>query len=102
MKRVLCRFFLCIGFLLFPLQVPAAEVEAELRVSNLACGSCVIRIDHTVKGLDGADGISRYDLPNRKVWFSYNSQKITAQTIADAINELGYSAEVLNDGLQAE
>jgi copper ion binding protein len=60
-------------------------------VEGMSCGSCVSNVKRTVKAIDGVKQID-VSLEKREAKVRYISEKVSAQTIQESINEIGYKA----------
>jgi len=67
--------------------------QTTLEVSNLSCGSCLSRIDDTLKGYAGYSKLGA-DLRQGIVVVEHEST-LKEQTIAKAISDIGYPAKVV-------
>lgn len=67
--------------------------QTTLEVSNLSCGSCLSRIDDTLKGHAGYSKLGA-DLRQGIVVVEHEST-LKEQTIAKAISDIGYPAKVV-------
>jgi copper chaperone len=68
------------------------EVQAvTIPVEGMSCGSCVSTVKRTVKAIDGVKQIE-VSLEKRQATIIYNKDKVSAQTIQEAINDIGYKA----------
>jgi copper chaperone CopZ len=71
----------------------ASLKQTTLEVSNLSCGSCLSRIDDTLKGYPGYSKLGA-DLRQGIVVVEHEST-LKEQTIAKAISDIGYPAKVV-------
>jgi copper chaperone len=66
----------------------AAE-QLKIKVGGMTCEHCVETIENALKDVDGILA-AEVDLPNGVVLVEYDSVRLSAQAIHDAIEELGY------------
>ena len=71
----------------------ASLKQTTLEVSNLSCGSCLLRIDDTLKSYTGYSKLGA-DLRQGIVVVEHEST-LKEQTIAKAISDIGYPAKVI-------
>ena len=69
--------------------------QTTLEVSNLSCGSCLSRIDDTLKGYPGYSKLGA-DLGRGIVVVEHDST-LNEQIIAKAITDIGYPAKVVTE-----
>jgi copper ion binding protein len=77
-----------------PAQANATETaqlfgSAKIPVEGMSCMSCVAALKKAIRGMDGVTKVE-VSLAERNVKVEYLSSKVTAQTVAQKINELGY------------
>jgi periplasmic mercuric ion binding protein len=60
-------------------------------VEGMSCSSCVSSVKRKVKSIDGVKQID-VSLEKRQAKISYISEKVSAQTIQEAITSIGYKA----------
>ncbi len=91
---IICH--LLVSLLLFGSQSHAEESLRTLyNVSNMSCGSCVIKIDHKLKSFEGYVGL----LANVKKGLVAVDHKpaLTDEEITEAMTAIGYPAEAAAD-----
>ena len=71
----------------------ASPKQTTFEVSNLSCGSCLSRIDDTLKDYEGYSKLGA-DLRQGIVVVEHKST-LKKQTIAKAISDIGYPAKVV-------
>ncbi|NLM60665.1 MAG: heavy-metal-associated domain-containing protein [Clostridiales bacterium] len=65
--------------------------KATIQLEDLACPSCMQKIEKAVKSLEGVDKESVKVLFNSgKVKFDFDDEKITIDKVENAITALGY------------
>jgi copper chaperone CopZ len=69
----------------------ADQREARFRVDGMHCAGCITRVTTALKKLDGVD-VKGVQVGSAAV--TYDASSISAQTIADAINRIGFRAEL--------
>lgn len=68
--------------------------QATIQLETLTCPSCLQKIDHAVKALDGVDKDSvRVMFNSSKVKVTFNDEKIPVEEIEKAITALGYEVK---------
>lgn len=70
-----------------------ATVTSAFKVEGMTCGGCEAGIRIKVKKLPGVERVEASHEENR-VQVTYDPKKVTPQRIIQAIEELGYSAEL--------
>ena len=79
---------------------PAAVVTSTFKVEGMTCGGCEVGVRMNVRKLDGVASVeASYDEGRAKV--AYDPDKVTPEMIVEAIEKLGYTAE-LEESDQAE
>lgn len=63
--------------------------SAKIPVEGMSCMSCVAALKKAIRGMDGVTKVE-VSLADRNVKVEYLTSKVTAQTIAQKINDLGY------------
>ena len=86
---LLATVFIFIGISSFAASIKQTTFE----VSNLSCGSCLSRIDDTLKGYTGYSKLGA-DLRQGIVVVEHEST-LKEKTIAKAISDIGYPAKVV-------
>ena len=69
----------------------ADQREARFRIEGMHCAGCVNRLTTTLKKLGGVD-VKEVQVGSAAV--RYDASSFSAQTIADAINRIGFRAEL--------
>ncbi|MBO1199852.1 heavy-metal-associated domain-containing protein [Staphylococcus simiae] len=67
---------------------------AELKLEPLTCPSCIKKINHALRKIDGVENESidiRFN--SSKVFTTFDSQKVNITTIVNNIEKLGYPVE---------
>lgn len=64
---------------------------AVIPVEGMTCSSCVSKVKKTVKGIDGVKEVE-VSLERREARVKFNSEKVSADSIAKSIDEAGYEA----------
>jgi len=70
--------------------------EVQLAISGMTCASCVNSIEGYVKSLDGVNDIS-VNLSTETGKIVFDSSSVGVRDIIDAIDDLGYHAEIKSD-----
>lgn len=77
------------------LAVTAAE-KVKFKVISIhtsaICGSCKVRIEKTLKAIDGVDE-AILNLNTKVVKVKYNPEKVSPGIVRNAISEVGYDAD---------
>lgn len=66
-------------------------VSVEIPIEGMSCMSCVATVKKTLSDLDGVVNVT-VSLQNKKSTLQYNPQKISLDTIQQAINKIGYKS----------
>ena len=72
---------------------PAAEVTSVFKVDGMTCGGCEVGVRMSVKKLDGVAGVEAFYEEGRAE-VTYDPAKVTPGMIVEAIEKLGYMAEL--------
>lgn len=65
--------------------------KATIHLETLSCPSCLQKIDHAVKGLNGVEKDSvKVMFNSSKVKANFDSEAVTIENIEKAIEDLGY------------
>lgn len=64
--------------------------KVQLNVKGMSCGHCVSSVE---KALDGVGVMGSVDLSSGKVTFEFDANKVSLETIKEAIEEQGYDVE---------
>ena len=67
-----------------------------LRVKGMTCASCVSAIENYVGGQEGVSKVA-IALLTEKAEIKYEADKISKEAVRDAINDLGFEAEIIED-----
>lgn len=68
--------------------------KATIQLETLTCPSCMVKIENAVKALAGVDKASVNVLFNSsKVKLNFDEEKLTIETIENAITALGYEVK---------
>lgn len=67
--------------------------SAVISVDGMTCGACAARVKGTLKDIDGVVDVE-VSLAERNIRVRYADKKVTPESLAAAINELGYKARV--------
>lgn len=70
-------------------------------VEGMTCGGCEAGVELKVGGLEGVEAVEASYAEGRAT-VSYDPERVTPEEIIAAIEELGYSAEVVPDSESAE
>ena len=71
-------------------------VTSTFEVEGMTCGGCELGVKMKVKKLDGVESVeASYEDSEAEV--VYDPEKVTPNDIVAAIEELGYSAELVED-----
>ncbi len=72
---------------------PAGEVTSTFKIEGMTCGGCEVGVRMSVKKLDGVSKVeASYEEGRAKV--TYDPEKVTPESIVEAIEKLGYTAEL--------
>ncbi len=66
-------------------------IPVEIPIEGMSCMSCVANVKKSLSDLEGVSGV-KVSLENKKTNLQYNPQKISLDTIQQAINKIGYKA----------
>lgn len=66
-------------------------VSVEIPIEGMSCMSCVATVKKTLSDIEGVSEV-KVSLENKKTTLRLNPQKISLDTIQQAINKLGYKA----------
>jgi P-type Cu+ transporter len=61
----------------------------SLPVEGMTCASCVLRVEKTLKKIDGVEDVN-VNLATEKVTFTYNDSMTDLSTISNAVDDAGY------------
>lgn len=77
-------------------QEPTAQplVTSFFKVEGMTCGGCEASVKVAVKRLDGVKAVEASHTEKRAT-VTYDSHKVTPQAIIEAIDKLGYTAELI-------
>jgi copper chaperone CopZ len=76
-------------------QKPTApSVTSVFKVEGMTCGGCEAGVKMTVKRLDGVQAVEASHTEKRAT-VTYDAEKVTPQAIVEAIEKLGYTAELV-------
>jgi len=73
---------------------PAPTVTSVFHVEGMTCGGCEASVQLTVKRLDGVEAVEASHTEKRAT-VTYDAAKVTPQAIVEAIEKLGYEAELV-------
>src|SRR5437868_10363096 len=88
--------FVCVALIGTPRSALAEEAKtATLNVEGMSCGACTASVRIVLKKLDGVSE-AKVSFDDKKAVVTYDSAKVTPQTMAEAINaKLPYKAKVV-------
>ena len=69
--------------------------EVSLSIAGMTCGACAALIQRRLNALDGVEATVNYATERARVFLPMST---TADTLVDAVESAGYSAEILGDG----
>lgn len=69
-------------------------MKQEFSVKGMSCNHCVARIEEAVGGISGVKKV-KVQLKKEKAVVKFDEANVQATEICQAINELGYQAEVI-------
>lgn len=69
-------------------------MKQEFSVKGMSCNHCVARIEEAVGRISGVKKV-KVQLKKEKVVVKFDEANVQATEICQAINELGYQAEVI-------
>lgn len=75
--------------------------EVRLSVTGMSCASCVAKIENHLMELPGVESAS-VALTTNEARISFNGDKTGVRTILAVVNDLGYHAEVQQEGNDVE
>lgn len=70
--------------------------KESFKIKGMTCNSCVKRIEHKVSELNGVKKIS-VNLEKKNVYVEFDNEKISLNNIKEAIFQLGYKVEGLDN-----
>ncbi len=73
----------------------SSSVTSVFEVEGMTCGGCEASVKMTVKRLDGVQAVAASHAEKRAT-VTYDGQKVTPQAIVEAIEKLGYEAELVD------
>ena len=93
---------LVLGFVAWGARAVAADGDAQpitstFKVEGMTCGGCEAGVKLKVKKLDGVDKVEASYKEGRAV-VTYDPEKVSPDLIIEAIEELGYTAELVAEG----
>ena len=65
----------------------------SLPVEGMTCASCVMRVEKTLKKLDGVENVN-VNLATEKVTFTFNKSHVDLNKISDAVEDAGYKIKL--------
>ncbi len=77
----------------------ASAVTSVFKVEGMTCGGCEAGVKAKVKKLEGVRDVTASHKEGRAT-VTYDPEKVTPDAIIAAIEELGYSAELVRDASQ--
>lgn len=80
--------------LLLSPKTPAHMATTTLKVGGMTCGACTSAVEAGFKGVDGVGNVSVSLMMERSV-IMHDPQKISAERLAEIIEDRGFEAEVL-------
>lgn len=81
-------------------EVPRGKTTSVFKVEGMTCGGCEVGVRLSVKKLDGVEEVEA-SYEEGRATVTYDAAKVTPEQIVAAIEELGYTAELL-DPAEAE
>lgn len=96
MKRVLSILFL---LTVFSAASAAAETElvvAVYRLTGMHCEGCARNIEQALKKLEGVSEVEVF-FSEKRAEVTHHPERITPAQVEEAIEKLGYNAEVASD-----
>ncbi len=69
-------------------------MKQEFSVKGMSCNHCVARIEEAVERISGVKKV-KVQLKKEKAVVKFDEANVQATEICQAINELGYQAEVI-------
>jgi copper ion binding protein len=72
----------------------APLVTSEFRVEGMTCGGCEASVKMTVGRLDGVRSVEASH-EEKRATVTYDETRVTPETIVQAIEKLGYTAELV-------
>ncbi|MEN8231341.1 MAG: heavy metal translocating P-type ATPase [Thermodesulfobacteriota bacterium] len=78
----------------FELEIPSSDVTLDLALTGMTCASCSARIEKVVGGLDGIRSM-QVNLAAETGVVAFDPDTISKRQILEAIDRLGFKAEVL-------
>ena len=69
-------------------------MKQEFSVKGMSCNHCVARIEEAVGRISGVKKV-KVQLKKEKAVVKFDEENVQATEICQAINELGYQAEVI-------
>ena len=82
-------------------ESPKTKVTTStFHVTGMTCGGCEVGVRRVVKKLDGVEEVEASYKEETAV-ITYQPEKVTPEQIIEAIESLGYSAELQGEGAAA-
>jgi copper chaperone CopZ len=70
----------------------SGDASVLISIEGMSCSACVARVKKTLKKLDGVSE-ANVNLEKRNAEILYDPEKVSPETLAKSIAELGYKAE---------
>lgn len=69
-------------------------MKQQFSIEGMSCNHCVARVEETVSALDGVQKV-KVNLKKANGTVKFDETKVKSEKICQAINGLGYKAEVI-------
>ncbi|MDD4189434.1 MAG: heavy metal translocating P-type ATPase, partial [Eubacteriales bacterium] len=70
----------------------------QIDIDGMSCAACALRIEKKLSGLEGVESVN-VNLASEKAYIKYDKSKLSADTIINAVESLGYHAETIDKTL---
>lgn len=72
-----------------------ADQTRIIKIEGMTCGGCVASVHAATADIDGLENIS-IELADNQATVTFDDNKTSAETIAAAIDDAGFDADVVN------
>jgi copper chaperone CopZ len=81
--------------------VEGSKAKVYLKIGGMTCGGCSYRIKRTLEGMEGIFSVE-ISLSSASGVVEYDPEKISQETIAETITNLGYPARIISSEEEVE